>query len=1712
MTHAGDRGTQCDQGSGARPVRRYTAADVPPIPDLSGLQKRSYEAFLQPETPPEQRQAQGLENALRRAVTLDAKKRTVGTAYAGYRLAPDADGPAACRRYGRTYGARLALRWRAADGTVTEEPIGDIPLMTARGTFILKGQEKVVAGCLRAEEGAGPLTDLRTRRLLLVGDQLTEALAEALAVAANASPSGGAAAVEAVTGRIASFFFQGTAVRPADDINPLSLISQVRRVVHTIPGKQPGYDARCVHPTHFGRLCLLETPEGERIGTNLSLALLADVNAAGHLLTPYRRPDVIAETTLLAPEDDEKHIIGDLAGPGYRQRYGGGVLARVGDDVQRVATAVPDLFPVHPGQALGASASLIPFVAHDDPNRALMGTNMQKQAVPLNQPQAPIVATGLEAQVARDAGSLLLAACDGTVSEVTPERIVVTATGGRSVTHDLTDAALEPVGAAHRWRPLVQSGESICCGQPIAGGPATDQGVLALGRNVLLGYMPWEGYNFEDGIVISDKLTREGHFDSVKVQEFTAVFRAADAERPHREHLPAALAADLDPDGVIRVGAAVQGGAVLVASAETGDDGIRRDLSVRLPLGQRGTVTRVEHYRAANGHNLAPGTAGFVRVTVESRRPLQIGDKLCNRHGAKGVVSLIVPEAQMPMLPDGRHLEVLLDPLGVPSRMNLGSILEAHLGLAAHALGRTIVTSGFNGAALADIEAMLQEAGLPKSGMFRLVDGRTGRPFDQETTVGYVYMMKLDHLVADKHQARSTGPYAADTQQPVGGRRFGGGQRLGLMETWALQGHGAAHTLHELLTLAADDVAARAGVGTALVAGRDLPAPTVPHSVRRLVQQLRGLCLDLTFAAADGSPLDVFAPGAAMQHAATATVQMASPERIIQWSAGEVAVGPDGRLPAEVLRPADGLTLRYLRLACPVQHCWREFSTDGEPGPLPLTVLPILPLALCPGTPVDALYTEIGAASSACRGAGDRGAAVARLQRAVDDLQKALTRCLYGKHGWITAALSGKTVDYSGRSVVCPGPDLAYDTCSLPETMAAVLLEPLVIGALTARGLAPSAAEAGAMLSRREPAAMSALRQVADERCVILHRAPVLHRLGMQAFRVRVAPEDVIRVHPLTLVAFNADFDGDEMDVFVPLGAAAQAEAWERARASRCQLSPAHGGYVAGLTQDMVIGCFYATCNEPAPGGSVEGFPTLAAVAAAHAAGRLGLQATIAVEGRRTTVGRALLNQLVPPALGWFEGPATKGALQQLLARAWHDLGPAAAATFADALMRFGFHQATLSGLSLGKDLFRQFSGYDGQLAAAWARAREIAGDEAGPLADETRRALLAHWLQVTDQMSAAALAELAADRGGMNPLHLMLASGARGSRTQVRQHIAMRGPVALSHSRVFSAPIATTFIRGHSPLEYLAAAFGARRGLADTALKTAESGYLFKCIMNAVQDVTLVAADCGCNDGVAKSAVGDGSTPWLSIAERIAGRTALRDVRTNAGTALAAAGAVISADQAHAIQAAGIREVWVRSPVTCRADGGVCAACYGVDLATWEPPRRHLAVGVLAAQSIGEPATQLTMRTFHPGAVPSQNGQRADIVGGLPRLRQLFEAGAGVPAATAELREVADLCRRGDRAAATEVLLLALQRVYREQGVRIDDRHFEVVLAPMLRDGLRGVSTVAAQSADFVVAGSAPGGVPALAAAAFRRQCITLKSVRHATLFGRCIPAPAAE
>lgn len=637
-----------------------------------------------------------------------------------------------------------------------------------------------------------------------------------------------------------------------------------------------------MHPSHYGRMCPIETPEGPNIGLISSLATYARVNDLGFIETPYRRVRngrVTREIVYLTADDEEKYTI---AQANVQTDEQGMLPERV---VARQAGGHPvvvpreqvDFMDVSPKQIVSVTTALIPFLEHDDGTRALMGSNMQTQAVPLVRPEAPLVGTGVEYRVAADSGAVVLAEEDGVVESVTADEIVVR--GQRRITYRLTKFRRSNQGTCINQRPVVRSGQEVKKGQVLADGPSTDGGELALGHNVLVAFMPWEGYNYEDAILISERLVREDLFTSIHIEEYEV--EARDTKLGPEEitrdipNVAEDALRDLDERGIVRIGAEVRAGDILVGKVTpkgetelTAEERLLRaifgekarevrDTSLKVPHGEKGTVVGVKVFSRENGDELPPGVNQMVRVYVAQKRKITVGDKMAGRHGNKGVISKIVPVEDMPFLPDGTPVDIVLNPLGVPSRMNVGQVLETTLGWACAQLGFYAEVPVFDGARESEIEALLERAGLPRDGKITLYDGRTGLPFDQPVVVGQIYMMKLLHLVEDKIHARSTGPYSLITQQPLGGKAQFGGQRFGEMEVWALEAYGAASTLQELLTVKSDDVVGRVKTYEAIVKGENIQEPGVPESFKVLVKELQALCLDVKVLSADHREIEL---------------------------------------------------------------------------------------------------------------------------------------------------------------------------------------------------------------------------------------------------------------------------------------------------------------------------------------------------------------------------------------------------------------------------------------------------------------------------------------------------------------------------------------------------------------------------------------------------------------------------------------------------------------------------------------------------------------------------------------------------------------------------------------------------------------------------------------------------------------------------------------
>ncbi len=706
--------------------------------------------------------------------------------------------------------------------------------------------------------------------------------------------------IRPIVASIKEFFGSSQLSQFMDQTNPLAGLTHKRRLSALGPGglsrERAGFEVRDVHPSHYGRMCPIETPEGPNIGLIGSLATYARINEFGFIETPYRKVIkgvVTKNIDYLTADEEDKYIIAqanaviDDKGRFTQDK----VLVRIREDVDTVEPAVVDYMDVSPRQTVSVATALIPFLEHDDANRALMGSNMQRQAVPLLETDAPIVGTGMEHRAVKDTGETVVAEKSGKVVDVASDFIEIEERGKEIHRYELQKYDRSNQGTCINQKPIVDVGMQVAAGDVIADGPATNAGELALGRNLLVAFMPWEGYNYEDAIIISERLVKDDVLTSVHIEEHETEARDTKlgAEEITRElpNIGEEALSDLDDMGIIRVGAEVSPGDILVGKVTpkgetelTAEERLLRaifgekarevrDTSLKVPHGETGRVIEVKVFSRDAGNELSPGVNELVRVYVAKKRKISEGDKLAGRHGNKGVISKIVPEEDMPFLKDGTPVDIVLNPLGVPSRMNLGQILETHLGWAAMAgLAKPgpdgkkpdpvyIASPVFDGAREEDIKESLRKSGLPESGKTVLFDGRSGEPFSEPTTVGYVYILKLLHLVDDKIHARSTGPYSLVTQQPLGGKAQFGGQRFGEMEVWALEAYGAAYTLQELLTVKSDDVLGRVKAYEAIVKGENIPEPGIPESFKVLVKEMQSLGLNVEVLTDEGHEIEL---------------------------------------------------------------------------------------------------------------------------------------------------------------------------------------------------------------------------------------------------------------------------------------------------------------------------------------------------------------------------------------------------------------------------------------------------------------------------------------------------------------------------------------------------------------------------------------------------------------------------------------------------------------------------------------------------------------------------------------------------------------------------------------------------------------------------------------------------------------------------------------
>ena len=696
--------------------------------------------------------------------------------------------------------------------------------------------------------------------------------------------------IRPIAAAIREFFGSSPLSQFMDQTNPLAELTHKRRLSALGPGglsrDRAGFEVRDVHYTHYGRMCPIETPEGPNIGLISYLATFSKINEYGFIEAPYRKVNketgvvteevqymtadvednyVVAQAN--EPLDDEGHFVNELVTVRYR------------DAVMEVEREKVDYMDISPKMVLSVATSMIPFLENDDDNRALMGANMQRQAVPLLKTEQPIVGTGMEYKAAVDSGVTVVSKHDGVVARVDADEVIVRDEEGNNHRYEMIKFLRSNQGTCFNQRPIVDVGETVKKGQVLADGPATSNGEISLGKNALIGFMTWEGYNYEDAVLINERLVKEDMYTSVHIEKYEIEARETkQGDEEITRDIPNVgedALKDLDENGIIRIGAEVRAGDILVGRVSPkGETELNaeerllraifgekarevRDTSLKVPHGQYGIVVDVKVFTRENSKELSPGVKKIVRCYIAQKRKISVGDKMAGRHGNKGVVSRILPQEDMPFLPDGRPLDIVLNPLGVPSRMNIGQVLEVHLGRAAAELGWKIATPVFDGANEEDIRDCLREAGLREDGKTIVYDGRTGEAFDNPVTVGYMYFLKLHHLVDDKMHARSTGPYSLVTQQPLGGKAQFGGQRFGEMEVWALEAYGAAYTLQEILTVKSDDVTGRVEAFESIVKGKNIPQPGIPESFKVLVKEFQSLCLDTRVLDKNGEEIDL---------------------------------------------------------------------------------------------------------------------------------------------------------------------------------------------------------------------------------------------------------------------------------------------------------------------------------------------------------------------------------------------------------------------------------------------------------------------------------------------------------------------------------------------------------------------------------------------------------------------------------------------------------------------------------------------------------------------------------------------------------------------------------------------------------------------------------------------------------------------------------------
>ncbi|PAF46796.1 DNA-directed RNA polymerase subunit beta/beta' [Helicobacter sp. 12S02634-8] len=1804
-----------------------------------------------------------------------------------------------------------------------------------------------------------------------------------------------------ITSTIMEFFTGGQLSQFMDQTNPLSEVTHKRRLSALGEGglvkERVGFEARDVHPTHYGRICPIETPEGQNIGLINTLSTFTRVNDLGFIEAPYKKVingKVTDEIIYLTATQEDGHIIA----PASTKLNDKGAIVedlietRVGGEIMLNEKSKVTLIDLSPRMLVGVAASLIPFLEHDDANRALMGSNMQRQAVPLLKPDAPIVGTGIEKIIARDSWEAIKATRAGIVEKVDAKNIYVLGedeNGAYIDTYALQKNLRTNQNTSFAQKPIVKIGDKVQVDQIIADGPSMDNGELALGKNIRVAFMPWNGYNFEDAIVVSEKVIREDAFTSIHIYEKEIEARelkhgveeiTSDIPNIREEET-----AHLDSSGIVKIGTYVSGGMILVGKVSpkgevkpTPEERLLRAIfgekaghvvnkSLYCPPSLEGTVVGVKIFtkkgyekdsRAISAYEeeksildiehhdrltmlnkeemlriglmlskeklsadatinekkykkgeiipkeeiasinrfalntliksyskgvqgkyeqiktnfleqkktlgeeheeklsilekddiLPSGVVKQVKIYIATKRKLKVGDKMAGRHGNKGIVSNIVPAVDMPYTADGEPVDIVLNPLGVPSRMNIGQILEVHLGLVGKEFGNQIAelfekqTANFakklrekmleiaeavnhnepeiievlkqcddeellgyardwsNGVkfAIPVFEGISQEkfnklfemAKISIDGKTDLYDGKTGEKMRERVNVGYMYMLKLHHLVDEKVHARSTGPYSLVTQQPVGGKALFGGQRFGEMEVWALEAYGAAHTLKEMLTVKSDDIKGRENAYRAITRGEHVGESEIPETFYVLTKELQSLALDVNIFGDQCDEYGLPEPIAIKEEERpkdfnSFQLVLASPEKIKEWSRGEVkkpetinyrTLKPerDGLFCTKIFGPVRDYEclcgkykkprykgtvcekcgvevtsskvrrsrMGHIELVTPVAHIWYVSSLPSrigtllgvkmkdlervlyyeayivsEPGEafydnestkpvmkydvlneeqyqnihqrfedkgfvaqmggevvkdlleqldlmvllqnlreeikntnseakkktiikrlkvvesflnsgnrpewMMLTVLPVLPPDLRPLVALDGGKFAVSDVNDLYRRVINRNQRLKRLmeldapeiivrnekrmlQEAVDALfdngrnanavkgankrpLKSLSEIIKGKQGRFRQNLLGKRVDFSGRSVIVVGPNLRMDECGLPKNMALELFKPHLLAKLEEKGYATTLKQAKKMIEQKANEVWECLQEIVAGYPVLLNRAPTLHKQSIQAFHPKLIDGKAIQLHPLVCSAFNADFDGDQMAVHVPLSQEAITECKVLMLSSMNILLPASGKAVAVPSQDMVLGLYYLSLERSKVKGEHKLFGNIDEIMIAIDAQELDINAKIrTVIDRRvlyTTAGRLILKSILPdfvPTSLWNKVMKKKD-ISVLIDYVYKEGGIGITATFLDNLKNLGFKYATKAGISISAADIIVPNDKQKVVNAAKNEVKKIQVQyDQGLLTEQERyNKIIDIWTDTNNKMSKEMMALVEADKGGFNSIYMMADSGARGSAAQIRQLSAMRGLMAKPDGTIIETPIISNFKEGLNVLEYFNSTHGARKGLADTALKTANAGYLTRKLIDVSQNVKVVMEDCGTHEGIEITDITVGSELIEPLEERIFGRVLAEDIIdpiTN--EILLSAGTLINEEKAKKITEAGVKSVIIRTPVTCKAQKGVCAKCYGLNLGEGKMSKPGEAVGVIAAQSIGEPGTQLTLRTFHVGGTASRSQEEREIL-----------------------------------------------------------------------------------------------------------------------------------